>query len=210
MSRVAKPPERMILPMAEVASGEVNGHRLVCDDRIPIRLSYDRPARLPGYWDRPWRCPDGRHLWDALVASAPQHVSTAEGDAAHVERLRFRLGLTCARCGRIERLEGLSDEEGRCGPHRVEPQPLQAGGLLAQQVGADRYGGDLTSWAVYERADGAPIGCIIWGRGLRGRHYFQGRLDALPGHQTVQARTVVGCLRKLAQADRAGVAGDVP
>jgi hypothetical protein len=92
----------------------------------------------------------------------------------------------------------------------VDPEPLRAGGLLAQQVGGDRYGGDLTSWVVYDRADRAPIGCITWGRGLRGRHYFQGRFDAWPGRQTVQARTAVGCLRKLATADRSCAGGDLP
>ena len=59
MSRVAKPPDPIILPTADVASGEVSGHRLLCDDRIPIRLSHGRPAHLMGYWDRPAQCPDG-------------------------------------------------------------------------------------------------------------------------------------------------------
>src|SRR3954463_8336966 len=141
MSRVAKPPERMILQTANVPSGEVIGHRLLCDDRIPIRLSYDRPAHVLGYWDRPSQCPDGRHLWDAIVATAPEVAPSPEADDAEVERARFRLALTCVRCGRIERLEGLTEEDGRSGPRRVDPQPLRVRGLLAQQVGGDRYGG---------------------------------------------------------------------
>ena len=209
MSRASKPPDRMIVPTAEVASGEVSGHRLLCDDRIPIRLSHDRPARLLGYWDRPVQCPDGRHLWDAIVATAPDVVSHCQDDDEDDERLRFRLALTCVRCGRVERLEGVTEQDGHRGPRRVDPQPLRAGDLLAQQVGGDRYGGDLTSWAVHDRPDRAPIGCITWGRGLRGRHYFQGRFDVWPGGQTVEAATATGCLRKLAKAHRAPVDGDV-
>jgi hypothetical protein len=199
----------MILPTAEVASGEVSGHRLLCDDRIPIRLSYDRPAHLLGYWDRPWQCPGGRHLWDAIVATAPDGVPGDEDDDADDERLRFRLALTCVRCGRIERLEGLTEEDGRYGPRGVDPRPLCVGGLLAQQVGGDRHGGDLTSWVVHDRPDRAPIGCITWGRGLRGRHFFLGRFDAWPGGRTVEAATATGCLRKLATAGPSCVSGDV-
>src|SRR4051794_13424751 len=33
MSRASKPPDRMTLPTAGAASGEVSGHRLLCDDR---------------------------------------------------------------------------------------------------------------------------------------------------------------------------------
>jgi hypothetical protein len=197
MSRSSKPPGRMILPTAEAASGEVSGHRLLCDDRIPSRLSHDRPARLLGYWDRPAQCPDGRHLWDAIVATAPD---VAPGPEEDEDRLRFRLALTCVRCGRIEGLQGVMHDDGRCGPRRVEPKPLRAGGLLAQQVGTDQYGGDLTSWAIYDRPDGAPVGCISWGRGIRGRHYFQGRFDAWSGGETVEAATATGCLRKLGKA----------
>src|SRR3954447_8770623 len=108
MSRVAKPPELMILPTAEVASGEVSGHRLLCDDRVPIRLSHDRPAHLLGYWHRPARCPDGRHLWDAVVATAPGVAPDREDDDEYEGQLRFRLTLTCVRCGRIERLAGVT------------------------------------------------------------------------------------------------------
>ncbi|HKG51987.1 MAG TPA: hypothetical protein VKB14_16245 [Actinomycetales bacterium] len=199
----------MILPTAEPASGEVSGHRLLCDDRIPIRVSHDRPARLLGYWNRPAQCPDGRHLWDAIVATAPDVPPDREDDDEDEELLRFRLVLTCVRCGRIERLEGVMHDDGRCGPRRVDPEPLRAGGLLAQQVGGDRYGGDLTSWAVHGRPDRAPIGCITWGRGLRSRHYFQGRFDAWPAGQAVEAATPTGCLRKLAKAGRACADGDV-
>src|SRR4051812_16709183 len=158
MSRALKPTDRMILPTADTASGEVTGHRLLCDDRIPIRLSHDRPARLLGYWDRPAQCPDGRHLWDAIVATAPDVVSHRQDDDEDEVRLRFRLALTCVRCGHIERLEGVMDEDGRWAPRRVDPEPLRAGRLFAQQVGVDRYGGDLTSWAIYDRPAGAPVG----------------------------------------------------
>jgi len=199
----------MILPTAEIASGEVSGHRLLCDDRIPIRLSYERPARLLGYWDRPAQCPNGRHLWDAVIATAPDLQPDREDDEEDEDRLRFQLALTCVRCGRIELLEGVTHADGLCGPGRVDPEPLRAGGLLAQHVGGDRYGGDLTSWAIHDRPDHAPIGCITWGRGLRGRHYFQGRFDAWPGGRLVEAATAAGCLRKLAKAGWACADGDV-
>jgi hypothetical protein len=91
--------------------------------------------------------------------TAPDGVPGREDDDADVQRLRFRLALTCVRCGRIERLEGLTDDDGHRGS-RVDPEPLRAGALLAQQIGGDRYGGDLTSWAVHDRPDRAPIGCI--------------------------------------------------
>ena len=174
MSSASKVADRMILPAAEVASGEVSGHRLLFDDRIPIRVSHDRPARLLGYWDRPGQCPDARHLWDAIVATAPEVVPDRQDDYEDDERLRFRLALTCVRCGRIERLEGVTDQDGHYGSRRVDPQPLRVGSLLAQQVGGDGYGGDLASWAVHDRPGRAPIGCITWGRGLRGRHFLPG------------------------------------
>ena len=209
MSRTSKRPDRMILPTAEAASGEVSGHRLLCDDRIPIRLSHVRPAHLLAYWDRPAQCPHGRHLWDAIVATAPAVAADRENDDEEEDRLCFRLVLTCVRCGRIERLEGLTDDDGGGGPRRVDPEPLRAGGLFAQQVGGDRYGGDLTSWVVHDGPDHAPIGCMTWGRGLRGRHFFSGRLDSWPGGRTVEAATARGCLRKLAKADRTCVSGEV-
>jgi len=163
MSPASKVADRMILPAAEVASGEVSGHRLMFDDRIPIRVSHDRPARLLGYWDRPGQCPDARHLWDAIVATAPEVVPDRQDDYEDDERLRFRLALTCVRCGRIERLEGVTDQDGHYGSPRVDPQPLRVGSLLAQQVGGDGYGGDLASWVVRDRPGRAPIGCITWG-----------------------------------------------
>src|SRR4051812_12759923 len=101
MSRVSEPPERMILPTAELASGEVSDHLLLCDDRIPIRLAHHGPARLLAYGDRPARCPDGRHLWDAIVATRPDVAPGPEGDEEDEDRPRFRLALTCVRCGRI-------------------------------------------------------------------------------------------------------------
>src|SRR4051794_6533186 len=129
MSRASSVADRMILPTAEVPSGEVSGHRLLCDDRVPIALSYDRPARLLGYWHRPPQCPEGRHLWDAIVATAPDMVPNLEDEDGDEDRLRFRLALTCVRCGRIERLEGVTEHGGDFGPRCVDPEPLRAGGL---------------------------------------------------------------------------------
>jgi hypothetical protein len=177
--------------------------------RIPIRLSYDRPAHVLGHWDRPVHYPDGRHQWDAIAATAPDVASDRKDHHEDQDRLRFRLVLTCVRCGRIERLEGITEDDGVCGPRRVAAEPLPAGGLLAQQVGADRYGRDLTSWVVYDRPDRAPIGCMTWGRGVRGRQFFLGRFDAWPAGQMVEAATATGCLRKFAMACRVCAGGDV-
>ena len=125
------------------------------------------------------------------------------------EWVRFRLRLTCVRCGRIEHLEGvLENERERRGGH-VVPLPLRAGRLLAQQVDGGRYGGDLTSmWLVHDEAGrdhrsassaggeapaGATISAAGWTPGRQG--------------QTVQAPTPEACLRKLARADQAREAG---
>jgi hypothetical protein len=198
---------RMVLPYADRGDGEVDGEHRGWDARVPMTFSYDRPPHLIAFWDRPEQCPTGRHLWDAIVARGPDRRPGAP-DSDEEEWVRFRLRLTCVLCGRIEHFEGvLENERERCGG-RVSPVPLRAGSLLAQQVDAGRYGNDFATWLVHDRPDGPAVGTISWGRGLRGRQYFGGRLNSWPVGQTVQARTPEACLRKLASDDRTRSAGE--
>ena len=73
------------------------------------------------------QCPDGRHLWDAILATGDCRYDQDER-----EHLPFRLTLTCVRCGWITRLAGATDEEDCRGDARVPPEPLTAGDLQAQ------------------------------------------------------------------------------
>jgi hypothetical protein len=117
------------------------------------------------------------------------------------------LRLTCVRCGRIERLEGVLENERWRRGGRLAPAPMRAGRLLAQQVDNDRKGLDLSTWLVHDSADGPPIGIIHWESGPRGRRYFAARLDSWPDGQAVKASTAEGCLRKLARTDQTRSAG---
>src|SRR3954466_13340441 len=179
MSRAARVLSAMVLPYADRADGEVDGPRCHSDARVPVGFSYDRPPRLVAWWDRPEQCPSGRHLWDAIVARGEDRRPGAP-DSEEEEWARFRMRLTCVRCGRIEQLEGVleNDRDQRGG--RVNPVPLCAGRLLAQEVDAGGYDGGFSRWLVHDGPDAVAVGVIVWGRGPRGRHYFAGRLDAWP------------------------------
>jgi len=80
---------------------------------------------------------------------------------------------------------------------RVNPVPLRAGHLLAQQVDDASGGRDLSTWAVHDDPEAAPIGVLTWGRGPRGGRYFSGRLYAWPDGVSVRALTPDTCLVKL-------------
>jgi hypothetical protein len=79
--------------------------------------------------------------------------------------------------------------------------PLRAGPLLAQQVDGGGSDAEFSTWLVHDNADGPAIGIIGWGRGPRGRCYFDGRLDSWADGRIVQAPTPEACLRKLARAE---------
>jgi hypothetical protein len=115
--------------------------------------------------------------------------------------------LTCVRCGRIEQLEGLLENERDQRGGRVCPVPLRAGRLLAQEVDASGDGA-FSTWLVHEGPDTAPVGLIVWERGPRGRRYFAGRLDSWPEGQVVEAPTPEACLRKLARSGAAHGTGE--
>ena len=85
----------------------------------------------------------------------------------------------------------------------IDPVPLRAGHLLAQQVeDGGRYG--LSGWSVHE-GDTTHVGDMSTGITARGRRYVTGRLhDSVP----IEAPTAQACLRKLAKIyAQQGVAG---
>jgi hypothetical protein len=197
----------MVLPYADPGDGEVDGPRSYSDARVPVGFSYDRPPHLIASWDRSERCLTGRHLWDAIVARGPDTRPGAQ-DSDEEEWARFRMRLTCVRCGRVEQLEGVLENEGRQHGGRVSPVPLRSGHLLAQEVHTGGDDGQFSRWLVHDRPDGPAVGVIVWGRGPRGRRYFAGRLDTWPQGQIVEAPTPQACLRKLVPADEASWAGE--
>ena len=189
----------MVLPYADRADGEVDGHHTYSDARVPVAFSYDRPAHLIAFWDQPEQCRTGRHLWDAIVARGPDRRPGAP-EVDEEEWVRFRLRLTCVRCGRIEHLEGVLENERERRGGRVAPVPLRAGRLLAQQVDGGGYGPEFSTWLVHGEADGRRSVSSAGGEVLGGGCYFGGRLDSWPEGQTVQAPTPEACLRGARQS----------
>jgi hypothetical protein len=187
MSRAVVRP--MILTAFEGSCGEIERRLLLRDARVPRPFSLDQPPRLLGSYDRNKQCPDGRHLWDAIVANGECRY-----DEDEYEHLPFRLTLTCVRCGRLERLAGVTDEEHCHAGGRVPPEPIAAGGLSAQQVTEARS--LISEWHVFDR-DRQRIGFMAAGVTRRGRHYVAGRLERRD--DSVEAPTALACLRKLAK-----------
>src|SRR4051812_16280385 len=148
MSGAAGVPTAMVLPYADGADGEVDGPGCYSDARVPVGFSYDRPPRLLAWWDRPEQCPNGRHVWDAIVARGADGRPGAP-DTDEEEWARFRLRLTCVRCGRIEQLEGVLENERDQRGGRVSPVPLRAGRLLAQEVDGC-YSDGFSRWLVHD------------------------------------------------------------
>src|SRR3954453_20271108 len=170
MTASARTSSAMVLPYADRADGEVDGPRCYSDARVPVGFCYDRPPRLVGWWDRPEQCPSGRHLWDAIIARGADRRPGAP-DTDEEEWARFRLRLTCVRCGRIEQLEGVLENERDQRGGRVNPVPLRAGHVLAHGVDPGRYDGDPSRWLGHDGPDGPAVGVIVWGSGPRGRRY---------------------------------------
>jgi hypothetical protein len=197
----------MIPPAVDVHGDVLDVPDLWRDVRVPRPLSWDgNPAHLLAGWRRTDQCPDGRHMWDALVAQeqitdAAVLGALSPGDE-YAEALRFRLTLTCLRCGVIERLAGVRQEERGESSGQVDPVPLKAGTLRAQQVDTSgRHavrGHELAVYVVHRGSAAEPVGSIAWGRGPRGRRYFAGRLHSWPAGQGVEASSALACLRKLA------------
>jgi hypothetical protein len=199
MSRV----EPMILPGVDPATGEIERRAWSRDVRVPGGLEFPPRLVAGGNWSP---CTGGRHLWDAVEAVDNE----VEDDAGECTQ-RFRLVLTCVNCGLVQRLEGVADTgrgaSGRLA--RLDPAPLRAGSLRAQQIRHDRIGSrDCSTWAVCDES-GRRVGSITWGCTRRGRHYYAGRLDCWPSGVVVEAPTPLACLRKVArQAAAAPVGGE--
>jgi hypothetical protein len=174
----------MILPSTKDLE---NRYRpILTDDRVPIGFDLDDPPVRVGRYDN--RDCAG-HLFDAIMAS--REVFDAEGD---VEREDFRLRLTCVRCGVIVTMDGALDPDRYRSSSQIEPSPIAAGGLRAQQTVSRGFG---ETWLVYVGAD--SVGAITWATGPRGREFYKGRFDAWPDGQTMQGPTPAAVLRKLAR-----------
>jgi hypothetical protein len=189
----------MVLPPFDPMSGEVDGWGHRWDVRVPAVVERDWPPRLLACRVRSERCPDGRHLFDAIESSATETWDEATQRSSQ----RFRLVLTCVRCGLVEPIDGVWDSTDSRRTH-VDPVPLRSGSLRAQQVSADRGLGHLyDSWLVHD-SSGAVVGVIDWARGRRGRAFYTGRLRDWPAGQHIEASTPAGCLRKLARTTVGG------
>lgn len=204
----------MILPEHDPSTGEV--HRTWPtrwrDARVPAVGGLDAAPRVVGCHRRSEStCEQGRHLFDAIEDDmADLRTSELLGDEYGERWVRFRLTLTCIRCGIIERRGGLRDhEDDRSRPTAVAAVPLRAGAFRAQQIdqGGDwgRNVGELSTWTVHEGDNPHPLGVITWGSTARGRRYFVGRLDAWPEGSTVEAPTAAACLRKVARSTTATI-----
>ncbi|TKJ31221.1 hypothetical protein A6V29_18545 [Blastococcus sp. CCUG 61487] len=205
----------MVIPPVD-RHGVVPGSRLeYADQRLPRRIGRytddEREVRPLGYYngpadgpclppeqtgeDRMARWGRQRHLFDVLYTSGQQRY----GDNDEPTPVELRMVLTCVRCGVVMRVQGQADSDEDSGVHEVtqlDPAPLQAGPLVAQQVRADRtwaHEVDAT-WAVYR--DGTLAGSLTSSRGPRGRRFVSGRLYA--DGQDVEGPSAMAVLRKLA------------
>jgi hypothetical protein len=193
----------MVLPYAEPATGDVVSHGNLTDSRVPLTYPSMGPPRVFGAEFRREQCPDRRHLWDVLMTAGEPTAGVHEGE----ELQPFRMSLSCVRCGLVRHLRGLVDDTLHRGPDQLNPEPLRAGGLLAQEVRRDWAGDpDLSTWAVHDSTDGPPVGVIVWSRGRRGRRYYVGKLYGNAADEVFQAPTPTACLRRMARAaaDRGG------
>jgi len=218
----------MICPDVTSSGGECSAG--YPDVRVPSWLVYGHDPHLLASYRRSQECPDGRHVWDALIARGTEFEVDPDDEVARrrggTDRERavavqaFRLVLTCIRCGVVERLTGESWWDGRSGATRVAPVPLRAGDLLAQQVCSwgerNLADDDVTgSWTVHSIHTGTSVvGQIAPHLGRRGsRLKHVGRLNTWPDGVTVNAPTPLACLRKLARSlpqpiDRTPEGGD--
>lgn len=199
----------MVLPPVD-RHGEVDTRHPSAwlDPRIPDpigRYSDDqRPVRPLGYWQGDDRGPcagEGtdrqRHLFDVLSTHGPQGYD----DQDRPVDVEFRMRLTCVRCGLVLAMNGQSHSEEDSGVQRstrIDPVPLQAGPLLAQQVRRHAgWGGDVDAdWTVYR--DGQVVGSLGTARGQRGRRFYAGRLHD-DGDTVLEGATPMAALKKLAR-----------
>ena len=197
----------MILPPHHSVDGSIEGDRwLGRDARVPRPLRSDtgdyfreeHPPKVVAHYHRTEQCPTGRHLWDVVESTVYRELEDEAGDFRSEEQ--FRTTMTCVRCGVIRCYEGVRDGDTRH-PSPVDPVPMTAGDLAAQQVHREQsYGGEMSTWAVFRGE--TRVGVLTWDCGPRGRFFHFARLDEWPAGQTVQAPTPAGALRKLARSLR--------
>ena len=204
MSKTQKTAAGMVLPQFTPGTyPAVQWATFWSDVRVPAPIDRDVPAGPLADHIRTEACPDGRHLFDAIEATTDETYDEAAGTSSQ----RFRLVLTCVRCGLVVPREGVWDtsDTTRSRTTSVSPVPLCAGGLRAQQIsrsGSRLLGRDTDTYLVHDATD-ALVGGIDWARGKRGRAFYTARLNTWPPGRHVEAPTAAGCLRKLAHAHAA-------
>lgn len=178
------------------------------DVRIPdVPFTFDRDDELD-HWTQPRNLdgmhtyrvyPDGfhapakcRHLFD-VITSTKTHVHY-DDDEHELLDTEFRQILTCVSCGYVIKQAGTLNQADLYKTHEIDPAPISAGTLRAQQTSAQRY---RETWSVHDYA-GARIGSLSWGSTTRGREYFTGSFTA-EGSQPVEGATALATLRKLAK-----------
>lgn len=144
------------------------------------------------------RCVDEgpRHLWDILESATWREVE--EGDEWY-EEATFREVLTCVRCGRVEKREGTRRDSTYS---RLDPEPLRAGALRAQEIERTHFFSSTGSSYVVVDEAGELVGRISWNTGQRGRRFYVGALGDINPRATtnvIEAPTAIGVLRKLAR-----------
>lgn len=155
------------------------------------------PCNPTGEWGT------NRHLFDALQVS--------DGDRFDAEDKllpkRFSMVLTCVRCGLVKELRGQldADDADRPGDRTrtiLDPSPLRAGELLAQEIDRRHFWGDQwdVTWTVYR--DGLPVGWMETQRGPRGKRYVAGAFGRRYDNtgQVEKGATGTAVLRKMAKA----------
>ena len=135
-------PTRSVLPvMAE--TGTITPHPNLLDSRVPMGFLLSPPPRVLAAADRNDECPDGRHLWDAILVTGEPIPGDVDDDQVEP----FRLRLTCARCGLIRELSGLLDQNRHRTGLRLIPTAMTAGALVAQEIRRDCSGDpSLSTW----------------------------------------------------------------
>lgn len=171
------------------------------DARVPRRFPDHGEATVLERHRKTEACPDGRHLWDLLEATGEYHPHEDDGQAeGHID---VRMTGTCVRCGVIWRMAGTVFDEPSKGASEVDPVPLRAGDLRAQEVDHNTWFGRADprcTYSVHAGDDPTVLGWVSWGATLRGRTYYAGRLASWPDGQSIEAPTAIACLRKVAKA----------
>ena len=215
----------MVLPFLDQYGEHPDGKPwFTHDDRVPRKVTSDYEVRAAGGWrgghDRSTTCQVAggennarmRHLFDVLESSREYETleDPTDPESEYVVRQDFRATLTCVRCGLVLRWDGTRAEETATS---VDPAPLNAGNLVAQQTHVDRFfRHEYSTWSVHDRATGAQVGVISWARGPRGREFYTGRLRLDPSGSwnqdlTAEGDTPTKVLRKLARAQKAHLDG---